>query len=50
MRLLQEAPRQLGAAAMVFQQHFDGYVPADVGVAPPQDRAHAAARNLLQKL
>jgi hypothetical protein len=48
--LLHEPLHQLRAALVGLQQHLDGDVPAEVGVAALEDRAHAAPRDLPNQL
>ena len=50
LRLLDEAVDHLGAVAMGLEQDLDGEVASQVGVASLEDRPHAAAGDLAQKL
>ena len=48
--LLEEALDQLGAVAVILEQHLDGQVAAEVPVPTSEDRAHAAASDLAEDL
>ena len=48
--LLHEAADHLGVIAVLLPDHFDGEIPAQVEVAPLEDRAHPAPRQFADQL
>ncbi len=48
--LLHEAADHLGVIAVLLPNHFDGEIPAQVEVAPLEDRAHPTPRQFANQL